>query len=107
MHILLDTLCLLWWMAADPRLGKHAKRCIQTPSNNLLVSAASVLEIEVKRTLGKLSAPDDLVEVISLCGFQLLPINAQHATLAGRLPRHHQDPFDRMLIGQAMAKAHP
>ena len=101
MILLLDAHALLWWLADDPTLRKNARSAIADPSNDVLVSAASVWEIEIKRALGKLSAPDGLVEAIESAAFDTLPITADDAQRAGRLPHLHRDPFDRMLIAQA------
>jgi PIN domain nuclease of toxin-antitoxin system len=70
--------------------------------NAVFVSAANIWEIEIKRRLGKLASPVGLVEASREAGFTLLDIRAQHAVAAARLPRHHTDPFDRMLVAQAM-----
>lgn len=67
-------------------------------------SAATIWEIEIKRALGKLSAPDDVLSQVAAGGFDLLSITGEHAVAAGRLPRHHDDPFDRLLIAQAIAE---
>ena len=72
----------------------------------VLVSAASVWEIAVKRALGKLAAPDDLLAEVRADGFTELPITADHAMRAGGLPPHHRDPFDRMLVAQAEIDSH-
>jgi PIN domain nuclease of toxin-antitoxin system len=99
--LLLDAHALLWWLADDPMLARGARAAIRDPSNDVLVSAASVWEIEIKRALGKLSAPDGIVAAIEAAGFDALAITADDATTAGRLPPHHRDPFDRMLVAQA------
>jgi PIN domain nuclease of toxin-antitoxin system len=99
--LLLDAHALLWWLADDPALGEAARSAIRLPANDVLVSAASVWEIEIKRGLGKLVAPDGLVEAIEAAGFNALAITAADAERAGRLPPHHRDPFDRMLVAQA------
>ena len=101
MILLLDAHALLWWLADDPMLARGARAAIRDPSNDVLVSAASVWEIEIKRALGKLSAPDGIVAAIEAAGFDALAIMADDATTAGRLPPHHRDPFDRMLVAQA------
>jgi len=67
-----------------------------------MVSAASAWEISIKKALGKLMAPDDLEQQVDESGFAALPISLVHGLAAGRLPRHHDDPFDRMLIAQAL-----
>jgi PIN domain nuclease of toxin-antitoxin system len=99
--LLLDAHTLLWWLADDPALGRSARDAIADPGNEVLVSAVSVWEIEIKRALGKLTAPAGLVEAIEASGIGTLPITADDAEKAGRVPSHHRDPFDRMLIAQA------
>jgi len=99
--LLLDAHTLLWWLADDATLGQAARSAIADPANDVLVSAAIVWEIEIKRALGKLTAPDGLVDAINAAAFGTLPITAIDAEHAGRLPPHHHDPFDRMLIAQA------
>ena len=100
MRLLLDTHVLLWLLSADDRLSAEGISAIES-ADEVLVSAASVWEIEIKRAKGLLESPDDLVDLIEAAGVQLLSMTAAHATLAGRLPRLHNDPFDRMLIAQA------
>lgn len=104
MKLLLDTHVLLWWLADDTRLSETAANAIGNDANPVLVSAATVWEIEIKRAKGALTAPDDVIEQIDAAGFDPLPITAAHARHAGRLPRHHDDPFDRMLVAQAAAE---
>jgi PIN domain nuclease of toxin-antitoxin system len=99
-RLLLDTHVLLWWLA-DIELAPRARDEIADPANTVAVSAASAWEISIKKALGKLSAPDDLVQQIQASDFAPLPIEISHALAAGQLPRHHDDPFDRMLIAQA------
>lgn len=98
--MLLDTHALLWWLA-DAELSDDARRTIADPANEVAVSAASVWEISIKRALGKLRTGDDLLEAIAASGFQPLGISLRHAEVAGALPPHHADPFDRMLVAQA------
>ena len=100
MILILDSHALLWWLADDVTLSEGARRAIADPSSDVLVSAANVWEIKIKRALG-ISAPDGLVEAIDAAAFSTLPITAVDAEHAGRLPPHHRDPFDRMLIAQA------
>jgi PIN domain nuclease of toxin-antitoxin system len=66
-----------------------------------VISAATIWEIEIKRALGRLASPPGLIEMIEEAGFEQLPISFDHALQAGRLPLHHRDPFDRMLVAQA------
>lgn len=101
MQLLLDTHALLWWLADMPELGSKAREHMAQPDHRVWVSAASVWEIEIKRALGKLRAPDDIKTAIDACAFESLPITFDHAIEAARLPPHHHDPFDRMLIAQA------
>lgn len=104
MKLLLDTHVLLWWLGDDPQLSDAAASALADGENLALVSAASIWEIEIKRSKGALKAPGDIVEQTAAAGFSLLPITAAHARDAGRLPRHHDDPFDRMLVAQAAAE---
>ncbi len=103
MRLLLDTHTLLWWLA-DEGLTTQAQEAIADPANLVAVSAASAWEISIKKALGKLTAPDDLAEQVRAGGFTPLPISIAHGLAAGRLPHHHEDPFDRMLIAQAFAE---
>jgi len=103
LKLLLDTRVLLWWLADSRRLGMGPRKLIQR-SPLVVVSAASAWEISIKKTLGKLSAPDDLAGQLEASRFQELPITVRHARAAGALPRHHDDPFDRMLVAQAQAE---
>ena len=101
MIYLLDTHLLLWWLADDPSLSEKGRRLISEATNVILVSAASAWEIAIKKAIGKLRAPEDLERVLSANHIQTLPITVRHALHIGKLPRHHEDPFDRLLIAQA------
>ena len=105
MKVLLDTHALLWWLADDDQIGIQARDLIADPGNNILISVASLWEIVVKVRVGKLEADiEEISEAIELDGFTLLTINPAHLrTLAG-LPMHHRDPFDHLLIAQAIAE---
>lgn len=100
MRLLLDTHALLWWLADNPQLGAVARAQIADVTNMVFVSAVSAWEIEIKRALGKLAAPKDLALAVERSGFEPLPISIDHGIVASRLPPHHNDPFDRMLIAQ-------
>ena len=102
MNILLDTHVLIWALENNPGLSDSARNSIIRASNMVFVSSISIWEIGIKRNLGKLEAPDNLQEEIKLHRFTPLPINYDHAELAGQLPDIHKDPFDRMLIAQAI-----
>jgi PIN domain nuclease of toxin-antitoxin system len=99
--LLLDAHAVLWWLADDDTLDAPARAAIADPANDVLVSAATVWEIAIKRAIGKLDAPTGLLEVLDRAGFDVLPITGGDAERAGELPRHHRDPFDRMLVAQA------
>ena len=102
MNLLLDTCTLLWWVGGDP-VSAEAAEAIANPDNGVWVSAASIWEISIKQSIGKLEVRGDLDAAVDE-DFEPLPINAAHAKLAGRLPHHHRDPFDRMLVAQAQAQ---
>jgi len=102
MNILLDTHVLIWALENNPTLTERAVNAIVDGNNMVFVSSASVWEISIKQKLGKLEAPDNLLEEIRMHRFTPLPINADHAQLAGTLPYIHKDPFDRMLIAQTI-----
>lgn len=102
MRLLLDAHALLWWLADDPSLDRHARDLIADPANEVIVSAATVWEIAIKRAVGKLEAPDGLAAALQRSGFIDAPITAADAELAGGLEAIHRDPFDRMLVAQAL-----
>jgi PIN domain nuclease of toxin-antitoxin system len=104
MNILLDTHALIWALENNPELSNTARDVIIDGRNMVFVSAASVWEISIKCAMGKLIVPDNLQEEIVLHRFTHLPINHAHAELAGQLPDIHKDPFDRMLVAQAMVE---
>jgi PIN domain nuclease of toxin-antitoxin system len=102
-RLLLDTHALLWWLA-DESLSAQARDAIADSANLVMVSAATAWEISIKKALGKLAAPDDLEQQVQAGGFTALPISIAHGIAAGQLARHHEDPFGRMLIAQAIAE---
>lgn len=83
------------------RLGKKATTAIAGPDARVLISAVVIWEVAIKRRLGKLDAPADLLDLLERAGVDLLPITARHADRVGTMPMHHRDPFDRLLIAQA------
>jgi PIN domain nuclease of toxin-antitoxin system len=99
-RLLLDTHVVLWWLVDDPSLPEEVKSLVDHEPD-VLVSAASLWEIGIKQSLGKIVAPDDLPERVRDSGFRELSIGFAHAIAAGRLPMIHRDPFDRMLVAQA------
>jgi len=102
MTLLLDTHALLWWLDDPKLLSQGARRAIRDGSNTVYVSAAAVWEIAIKKALGKLAAPDDLEAAMTANRFLPLPITIPHSLAVLALPAHHRDPFDRMLIAQAI-----
>jgi PIN domain nuclease of toxin-antitoxin system len=102
MRLLLDAHVLLWWLADDPALGPEARALITDPANEVLVSAATIWEIAIKRALGKLDAPPDLVAALDEAGLTEAPVTAADGQRAGGLEAHHRDSFDRMLVAQAV-----
>ncbi len=102
MNLLLDTHVVLWALVQPDLLRDDVRVLITDPAHAVHVSAATVWEVEIKRAVGKLSAPDGFAAECADRGFDGLPIDLVHAARAGRLPPHHSDPFDRMLIAQAI-----
>ena len=107
MRLLLDTHVLVWWRDDSPHLSVRAKAEIADPINEVLVSTATLWEIVIKRGLGKLTFPDDLEGVLGEEAFSLMPISFQHLRRVELLPKLHRDPFDRMLIAQALTEGAP
>ena len=105
--MLVDTHALLWWLSDDAALSPAAREALADPANEPFVSAVSVWEIATKRSLGKLTAPEDLPDLIVDEGFSWLPITPLHAWQVRALPVHHRDPFDRLLVAQAISEQLP
>lgn len=105
MNFLLDTHVFLWWITDDPRLSPRARRIIADGRNRIFLSAASGWEIAIKARLGRLELPDDLERFIlnqlAVNAIDVLPVQMSHALHVYKLPDHHRDPFDRLLIAQA------
>ena len=101
MILLLDAHVVLWAVGDPSRLTEAARGAIESPQNDVVVSAASIWELEIKRALGKLTIEVELLAELERIGIGVLPITAADATTAAWLPVHHRDPFDRMLIAQA------
>jgi PIN domain nuclease of toxin-antitoxin system len=106
-NLLLDTHALIWWLLNSKRLGKTARSAILQPSAELFISAASVWEMSIKFGTGRLQLPEPPEKSVADLldnGFRPLPIHFQHAIAIRKLPPHHNDPFDRMLIAQAQCE---
>jgi PIN domain nuclease of toxin-antitoxin system len=99
-RLLLDSHILLWWLGGSHELTRHAREAI-IRAEVVYLSAVSAWELSIKASIGKLRTPDDLEQQMWASGFVPLPITVAHGVAAGKLPRHHGDPFDRMLVAQA------
>jgi PIN domain nuclease of toxin-antitoxin system len=102
MKLLLDTHVVLWRLDDPALVTENARDSISDLANDVFVSAVVAWEIAIKRGLGKLSAPPDLQSAIVACQFSALSINVAHALATESLPPHHRDPFDRLLVAQAL-----
>jgi PIN domain nuclease of toxin-antitoxin system len=100
-RILIDTHIFLWWDRQLRRISRSLRAVIEDADNDIYLSAASVWEVAVKRATGKLKFERPIVESVAKLGFEILPVTGIHAEHAGGLPRHHNDPFDRLLVAQA------
>ena len=104
--MLVDSHALLWFVAGDSRrIGRDLRARVEAEATS--VSAASLWEIAIKVSLGKLDAPEDLPDRVQDLGFELLPITPEHVWRVRQLPFHHRDPFDRLLIAQAQEQRLP
>lgn len=101
MKVLLDTPVFLWWCDRHQRLTRTAREAIADPKNAVYFSLASAWELAIKQALGRVTIPGALEETVRSNHFSPLGISFDHTRVAGELPRHHADPFDRMLIAQA------
>jgi PIN domain nuclease of toxin-antitoxin system len=107
MRVLLDTHVLLWALITPKRLGKDARAALESPDNDILFSAASIWEIAIKSALKRSDfriAPDIVAAAAIESGFTELPVKSAAAIQVAKLPDHHRDPFDRLLIAQAMTE---
>ena len=111
MKLLLDTHIFLWFIMGSSNLSVHARKLIEDVANQKFLSVVSLWEIAIKSSLGKLilSAPFETLipQQLSLNGFELLNIEVNHTAVVATLPFHHRDPFDRLLIAQAMVEKIP
>jgi PIN domain nuclease of toxin-antitoxin system len=101
LKLLLDTHAALWFLRGDERLGESAAQHLLDETNRVLLSAAVVWEVAIKRSLGKLVVPEEYLSLLLGAGVQALPVSVEHAAAVAGLPWHHRDPFDRMLVAQA------
>jgi Uncharacterized protein conserved in bacteria len=104
MRLLLDTHALIWHREANSQLGTTAREMINHPDNQIFISIATLWEMSIKRSLGKLTtvkSPSEILDIYRRDGAELLSVTPDHVTAIESLPWHHRDPFDRMLIAQA------
>lgn len=105
MRYLLDTQVLLWALSDDARLGAPARKLLTARGAQACFSLGSIWEIAIKSSLGKLSfSPDLIADTAEADGYLLLPILREHLGIVARLPWHHRDPFDRLLVAQSLAE---
>ena len=107
MYILLDAHALLWWVNDAPQLGRAARAAIAEPTNRIAIGVGALWEMSIKRSKGRLDFPFDFERVLQDEGFGILGIDFRHLRVLETLPKHHGDPFDRLLIAQAVAERIP
>ena len=111
MRLLLDTCAFLWWMAGSDKLSDRVRRVILDPRNDVILSAVSGWEIAIKHRLGRLELPAApaafMAEALAAHAVTVLPVGMTHAVEAGDLPLNHKDPFDRILVAQAIIETLP
>jgi len=110
MRVLLDTHAFLWFMAGDARLSQKAREAMSDEKAELFLSAVSVWEMAIKTALGRLQLPLPVADYVAekiRDGFQVMPIDWVHAAAVQKLPFHHRDPFDRLIIAQAQVEKLP
>jgi PIN domain nuclease of toxin-antitoxin system len=110
MKLLLDTHAFLWFVTGDRRLSRRARRAVEAGDSELLISTASVWEVAIKASLGRLTLPKSVHDYFDdkvAAGFIILPVEWAHAARVAELPFHHRDPFDRLIIAQALVERIP
>ncbi len=107
MRVLLDTHVILWTLTTSGSIRSEARDVLGATDTRRVVSVASLWEIAIKRAIGRLSAPEDLPEYLARTRHEILPVSAAHAWSVSGLPPHHRDPFDRLLVAQAIAEDIP
>ncbi|OGK15836.1 hypothetical protein A2774_05875 [Candidatus Roizmanbacteria bacterium RIFCSPHIGHO2_01_FULL_39_12c] len=104
MKYLLDTHIFLWWLEDNKKLKQSLYKIIESPENDILISAVTAWEISIKQRAGKLKLTMPLEEAFGKYDFEILNISFNHILMLGKLPLHHRDPFDRLLIAQAQSE---
>ncbi len=102
MKILVDTHIFLWMLSCPEKLNDKRRYELESPANEILLSAMSIAELMIKRSIGKIDFEFDPLEVAQKTGLEILNFSGAEAMVLGELPLHHKDPFDRMLIAQAL-----
>ena len=107
MKIIIDTHIFLWSLSDPSRIAEQKVRELKSPTNIIYVSSITIAELMIKASIGKLRINFDPVDLALQSGFELLDFSGRDALLLKNLPFHHQDPFDRMLISQSIARKYP
>jgi PIN domain nuclease of toxin-antitoxin system len=107
LRLLIDSNAFLWWSESSTKLGNAARQAITDPANEVSISIAALWEIVIKTSLRKLTVPADIETMVLSQGFSILPISFDHLRRIEALARIHKDPFDRMMIAQALAEGIP
>lgn len=102
MKILIDTHIFLWMLSCPEKLIKKRKYELQSPANEVFLSSISIAELMIKSSIGKIKIEFDPIEMAKKMHIDILSLTGKHALLLGKLPMHHKDPFDRMIIAQAI-----
>jgi PIN domain nuclease of toxin-antitoxin system len=107
-RLLLDTAPFLWWITDSERLSERARELLSSAENEVFFSAVSSWELVIKASLGRVTLPEKaerfIPKQVAVNGFQILPIHLRHTLRVAGLPRHHSDPFDRLLVAQALVE---
>ena len=101
MNLLLDSHVFVWWCEGSRKLSRQTRDTVAAPANMVHVSLVTAWELGIKEALGRLRLPEPFEAMLDRAGFALLPIEMDHVRRVTRLPFHHRDPFDRMLVAQA------
>ncbi|MGD9373582.1 MAG: type II toxin-antitoxin system VapC family toxin [Desulfobacterales bacterium] len=107
MKILLDTHIFLWMLTSPERLNEKRRYELETPANEVFLSAMSIAELMIKHTIGKIHVEFDPLEMAKQMRIEILSFSGDHAMMLGKMPLHHKDPFDRMIIAQAIVNRLP
>lgn len=102
MNLILDTHIILWWLDNNAKLPEKYLKAISDSNNICFISSAVIWEISIKSALGKLEIPGNFTDILQAEGFSELPVSWNHAAMVRKLPFHHKDPFDRLIIAQTI-----